>query len=39
MVMVIVICDDDNGDHYGELGVAAAVCKSSSGDDYDDDGN
>ena len=39
MVMVMVIDDDDNGDHYGELGVAAQVCISSSVDDYDDDGN
>ena len=30
MVMVMVIDDDDNGDHYGELGVAAQVCISSN---------
>ena len=40
----MVIGDDDNGDHYiyynyGELGVAAPVCISSNGDDYDDDAN
>ena len=39
MVVVMVIGDDDNGDHYGEFGVAAPVCKSSNGDDNDDDGN
>ena len=35
----MVIGDDDNGDHYGDLCVAASVCISSNGDDYDDDGN